>query len=105
MRTEAVRAEIAAAIPAYGDRVRLRNEFGTHERAVLIADVAAGTIETHWPEGNVPVNPRAGSPLAKIPAYKEFWASAEPATATAELEPVTAQPELAALRSEPVLHP
>jgi molybdopterin-dependent oxidoreductase alpha subunit len=88
-----------------GDRVRLRNDFGTYEGEVLIADVAAGTIEIHWPEGNVLVNPRARSPLAKIPAYKEFWASVEPAKATAELEPAAAKSELAAPRSEPVLNP
>lgn len=54
---------------------------------VLVADVAAGTIEVHWPEGTVLVNPQARSPLAKIPAYKEFWAAVEPAEKAARAEP------------------
>jgi hypothetical protein len=54
---------------------------------VLVADVAAGTLEVHWPEGNVLVNPQARSPLAKIPAYKEFWAAVEPAENGAQPEP------------------
>jgi molybdopterin-dependent oxidoreductase alpha subunit len=82
-----------------GDRVRLRNDFGIYEGQVLVADVAAGTIEIHWPEGNVLVNPRSRSPLAKIPAYKEFWASVGPVEASAaNLEPALA-------KSEPVLRP
>jgi hypothetical protein len=32
------------------------------------------------------VNPRSRSPLAKIPAYKESWASVEPAKATGALD-------------------
>jgi molybdopterin-dependent oxidoreductase alpha subunit len=70
-----------------GDWVRLRNDFGDYQGEVLIADVAPGTIEIHWPEGNVLVDPRARSPLAKIPAFKEFWASVEPIKAAAKLEP------------------
>lgn len=70
-----------------GDRVCLRNDFGLYAGEVLVADVAAGTIEIHWPEGNVLVNPQARSPLAKIPAYKEFWAAVEPAE-NAKTEPV-----------------
>ena len=71
-----------------GDRVCLRNDFGVYAGEVLVADVAAGTIEVHWPEGNVLVNPQARSPLAKIPAYKEFWAAVEPAENAAKTEPV-----------------
>jgi anaerobic selenocysteine-containing dehydrogenase len=88
-----------------GDRVRLRNDFGIYEGHVLVADVAAGTIEIHWPEGNVLVNPRSRSPLAKIPAYKEFWASVEPAKATAVLDSAAVGSGLAAAKSEPVLRP
>jgi predicted molibdopterin-dependent oxidoreductase YjgC len=76
-----------------GDRIRLRNDFGIYEGKVLVADVAAGTIEIHWPEGNVLVNPQARSPLAKIPAYKEFWASVESAQATDGLESAAAKSE------------
>ena len=71
-----------------GDRVCLRNDFGLYAGEVLMADVAAGTIEVHWPEGNVLVNPQARSPLAKIPAFKEFWAAVEPAQNSAKTEPV-----------------
>jgi molybdopterin-dependent oxidoreductase alpha subunit len=71
-----------------GDRVCLRNDFGLYAGEVLVADVAAGTLEVHWPEGNVLVNPQARSPLAKIPAYKEFWAAVEPAENVAKTEPV-----------------
>jgi molybdopterin-dependent oxidoreductase alpha subunit len=71
-----------------GDRACLRNDFGVYAGEVLVADVAAGTIEVHWPEGNVLVNPQARSPLAKIPAYKEFWAAVEPAEKAADSEPV-----------------
>jgi anaerobic selenocysteine-containing dehydrogenase len=71
-----------------GDRVCLRNDFGLYAGEVLVADVAAGTLEVHWPEGNVLVNPQARSPLAKIPAYKEFWAAVEPAEKAAKTEPV-----------------
>jgi molybdopterin-dependent oxidoreductase alpha subunit len=71
-----------------GDRACLRNDFGVYAGRVLVADVAAGTIEVHWPEGNVLVNPQARSPLAKIPAYKEFWAAVEPAENAAESEPI-----------------
>jgi molybdopterin-dependent oxidoreductase alpha subunit len=82
-----------------GDRVRLQNDFGVYEGQVLVTDVAAGTIEIHWPEGNVLVNPRSRSPLAKIPGYKEFWASVEQVKAAAtKLEPALA-------KSEPVLRP
>jgi molybdopterin-dependent oxidoreductase alpha subunit len=71
-----------------GDRTCLRNDFGVYAGEVLVADVAAGTIEVYWPEGNVLVNPQARSPLAKIPAYKEFWAAVETAEKAAESEPV-----------------
>jgi molybdopterin-dependent oxidoreductase alpha subunit len=71
-----------------GDRICLRNDFGVYAGEVLVADVAAGTIEVHWPEGNVLVNPKARSPLAKIPAYKEAWATVEPVGKAPTPEPV-----------------
>ena len=71
-----------------GDRVCLRNDFGVYAGEVLVADVAVGTIEVHWPEGNVLVNPQARSPLAKIPAYKESWATVEPAESAIDMEPI-----------------
>jgi molybdopterin-dependent oxidoreductase alpha subunit len=71
-----------------GDRVRLQNDFGTYDGKVVIAPVASGTLEVHWPEGNVLVNPKARSPLAKIPAYKEISATLERANRAEEREPV-----------------
>jgi predicted molibdopterin-dependent oxidoreductase YjgC len=88
-----------------GDRVRLRNDFGIYEGEVLVADVAAGTIEIHWPEGNVLVNPRSRSPLAKIPAYKEFWASVERVDMAVASRSAAAKSEPALGKSEPVLRP
>ena len=88
-----------------GDRVRLRNDFGIYEGKVLVANVAAGTIEIHWPEGNVLVNPRSRSPLAKIPAYKEFWASVEPVDMAVASGSAAANSEPALAKSEPVLRP
>jgi molybdopterin-dependent oxidoreductase alpha subunit len=71
-----------------GDRVRLHNDFGTYRGRVLLAPVTAGTLEVHWPEGNVLVDPKARSPLAKIPAYKEISATLERANGAEEREPV-----------------
>ena len=71
---------------AAGDAVCLRNECGIYAGSVLLAPIIEGTIEVHWPEGNVLVNPKARSPLAKIPAYKEFWAMVEPISE--KVEPV-----------------
>jgi molybdopterin-dependent oxidoreductase alpha subunit len=71
-----------------GDRVRLQNDFGAYDGKVVIALVAAGTLEVHWPEGNVLVDPKARSPLAKIPAYKEISATLERANGAEEREPV-----------------
>jgi len=69
-----------------GDAICLRNSCGTYAGTVLLAPIIEGTIEVHWPEGNVLVDPKARSPLAKIPAYKELWAMVEPVTE--EVEPV-----------------
>jgi molybdopterin-dependent oxidoreductase alpha subunit len=71
-----------------GDQVRLHNDFGTYIGKVLLAPVTAGTLEVYWPEGNVLVNPKARSPLAKIPAFKEISATLERANGAEEPEPV-----------------
>jgi len=57
-----------------GDPVILENEFGRYGGRVYLAEVKEGTLEVHWPEGNVPLDPKARSPLAHIPAYKEILA-------------------------------
>jgi molybdopterin-dependent oxidoreductase alpha subunit len=61
---------------ASGDTVELKNDFGTYHGKVILAPIATGTLEIHWPEGNVLVDPKARSPLATIPAYKEIFAVA-----------------------------
>jgi formylmethanofuran dehydrogenase subunit D len=68
--------------------VRLHNDFGTYEGKVLVAPVTTGTLEVHWPEGNVLVDPKARSPLAKIPAYREISATLERTDGTEQREPV-----------------
>ena len=57
-------------------------------RKVLLAPVTTGTLAVHWPEGNVLVDPKARSPLAKIPAYKEISATLERANGVEEREPI-----------------
>ena len=57
-----------------GDPVVLENAFGRYAGRVYLAEVKEGTLEVHWPEGNVLVDPKARSPLAHIPAYKEVLA-------------------------------
>jgi molybdopterin-dependent oxidoreductase alpha subunit len=71
-----------------GDHVRLHNDFGTYDGTLLLAPVTAGTLEIYWPEGNVLVDPKARSPLAKIPAYKEISATLERANGAEQREPV-----------------
>jgi anaerobic selenocysteine-containing dehydrogenase len=58
-----------------GDAVALENDFGIYHGIVVLALVTPGTLEIHWPEGNVLVDPKARSPLATIPAYKEISAT------------------------------
>jgi molybdopterin-dependent oxidoreductase alpha subunit len=57
-----------------GDPVELVNEHGVLRARVRTAAVAPGTVQVHWPEGNVLVDPARRSPLAKIPGYKDVAA-------------------------------
>ena len=70
-----------------GEAVVLRNSFGAFTGRVFLAPVKAGTLEVHWPEGNVLVDPKARSPLARIPAYKEISATLERITETPSKSP------------------
>jgi anaerobic selenocysteine-containing dehydrogenase len=56
-----------------GQRVWLHNAFGTLSVSVFPADVFPGSVQVHWPEGNVLVDPALRSSQAKIPAYKEAY--------------------------------
>jgi len=71
-----------------GDAVELKNDFGTYHGNVMLAPVATGTLEIHWPEGNVLVDPNARSPLAAMPAYKEISATLERARETIQEHPI-----------------
>jgi anaerobic selenocysteine-containing dehydrogenase len=39
--------------PSHGDAVRLANGAGQFEGRVFLAEIAAGNLQVHWPEGNV----------------------------------------------------
>jgi molybdopterin-dependent oxidoreductase alpha subunit len=54
-----------------GDEITVVNEHGALAGLVAIADVAPGSLQVHWPEGNILVDPGLRSPRAGIPAYKE----------------------------------
>jgi molybdopterin-dependent oxidoreductase alpha subunit len=71
-----------------GDAIELKNNFGTYHGKIVLAPVATGTLEIHWPEGNVLVDPKSRSPLASIPAYKEISATLERIKETAQQPPV-----------------
>ncbi len=56
-----------------GQRIWLHNAFGTLPATVFPADVFPGSVQVHWPEGNVLLDPNLRSRQAKIPAYKEAY--------------------------------
>src|SRR5215469_3313184 len=58
-----------------GDAVEVKNNFGTYRGNITLAPMTTGTLQIHWPEGNVLVDPNARSPLAAIPAYKGISAT------------------------------
>jgi len=64
-----------------GDRVLLRSDVGELEGTALVAPIAAGNLEVHWPEGNVLIAGGRRSPDAKIPDYNAR-VSLEPLSAT-----------------------
>lgn len=56
-----------------GQTVWLHNPYGTLAGRVFVAEVRPGSLQVHWPEGNVLLDPRLRSSQAKIPAYKEAY--------------------------------
>jgi anaerobic selenocysteine-containing dehydrogenase len=56
-----------------GQRIWLQNGFGTLAGQVFVAEVHPGSVQVHWPEGNVLLDPALRSSQAKIPAYKEAY--------------------------------
>jgi molybdopterin-dependent oxidoreductase alpha subunit len=57
-----------------GDAVTLHNEVGRLRGRVVVAPVAPGSLQVHWPEGNVLIRRGRRSPDAGIPDYTA-WVS------------------------------
>ena len=52
-----------------GDAVTLRSPIGSMKCRVVIAPIAPGNLQVHWPEGNSLIDPSKRSPEAGIPDY------------------------------------
>jgi predicted molibdopterin-dependent oxidoreductase YjgC len=52
-----------------GERVLVRSDTGELTGVAVIAPIAAGNVEVHWPEGNALIAPGRLSPQARIPDY------------------------------------
>lgn len=61
-----------------GDEITVLNEHGSMDGRLVFADIAPGSLQVHWPEGNVLVDPGLRSPRAEIPAFKEVVGRVEP---------------------------
>jgi molybdopterin-dependent oxidoreductase alpha subunit len=51
------------------DRVLLTNEIGRFEGKVLLAPIARGNLQIHWPEGNVLIRRGVADPAGGVPDY------------------------------------
>jgi len=71
-----------------GDVVELKNDFGNYPGKIILAPVTTGTLAIYWPEGNVLVDPKARSPLAAIPAYKQISATLAQIKETVQQHPI-----------------
>lgn len=71
-----------------GDAVELKNNFGSYRGNIMLAPMTTGTLQIHWPEGNVLVDPNARSPLAAIPAYKQISATLARIKETVQQHPI-----------------
>jgi anaerobic selenocysteine-containing dehydrogenase len=71
-----------------GERVVLENPFGSYLGRVVFAPVAPRSLQVHYPESNVLVDPQARSGLAQIPAFKEVIATVRHARADELDKPV-----------------
>jgi molybdopterin-dependent oxidoreductase alpha subunit len=65
------RADAADLGLADGDPVRLRSATGTYDARAHLVRMARGTVQVHWPEGNVlvPAGPTHREPLSQVPDY------------------------------------
>ncbi len=63
-------AEDAAALGlADRDRVALTNELGRFEGRICLAPMARGSLQIHWPEGNVLIRRGVTEPGGGVPDY------------------------------------
>ena len=51
------------------DRVALRNELGRFEGRVLLAPIARGNLQIHWPEANTLIRRGVTDPAGGVPDY------------------------------------
>ena len=63
---------------ANGDRVLLKNNLGQFDGRVLIAPIATGNLQIHWPEGNVIIRRGRVDARGGVPDYNA-WVSVEKA--------------------------
>ena len=54
---------------ADGDSVVLTSPHGRMAGRVLVAPVTPGTLQVHWPEGEVLIDRTVRSPIADVPDY------------------------------------
>ncbi|HSK07221.1 MAG TPA: FdhF/YdeP family oxidoreductase [Acidimicrobiia bacterium] len=71
-------ADVARLGLAEGDEITVVNDHGALAGSVVVADIAPGSLQVHWPEGNILVDPDLRSARAEIPAYKETVGRVEP---------------------------
>jgi anaerobic selenocysteine-containing dehydrogenase len=57
---------------ADGDPVVLHSDVGEYRGRVHLAPVAPGSLQVHWPEGQVLIDRRRRSPQAGIPDFNAF---------------------------------
>jgi molybdopterin-dependent oxidoreductase alpha subunit len=65
-----------------GDPIVLRSVTGEFRGRACIAPVKPGTLQVHWPEGNVLIDRRRRSPEAGIPDYNAFVRLEKPESST-----------------------
>jgi predicted molibdopterin-dependent oxidoreductase YjgC len=53
----------------HGDRIALVNHVGRYEGRVFLAPVAQGSLQIHWPEGNIIVRRGVIDPRGGVPDY------------------------------------
>ena len=52
-----------------GDPVKVRSASGELDGVAMLAPIAAGNVQVHWPEGNVLIEDGPRSPEAEVPDY------------------------------------